>query len=498
VAGRAFDSHVFISYAHIDNQPLTPDQQGWVSRFHASLEAMLSMRIGRKAEIWRDRKLTGNDIFADEIVAQFPRTALMICVLTPRYVGSDWCTREVREFCRAAERSGGVIVDNKSRIVKVIKTPVDTQGPLPPPVVDTLGYQFYIFDEEQTPLELDPAFGPDMAQKFNLKLAKLAWDIAQQLKVFAAPAPVAASAPAPGPEKPTVYLAECSWDQREVREALEAELRLHGYPVVPDRRLPAGEADYVAEVARLLEQSQLSIHLIGTSYGAVPDGPAEKSVVMLQNEIAIDRCKSAPLRRVLWLPHGTASRNPEQQRFIDRLQRDPDAQFGADVIAGDIEALKTSLHATLDALVQPKPAPETPSDQARLVYLICDAKDRDATRPLRKFLRGEGVDVQLPVFEGDAATVRQSHEDLLRRCDAVIVFYGAGGESWKRAVDTALRKASGQRGGRPLAAICTYIAEPATADKNDLVEMDEPFLMNGLSGFAGATAAPLIRRLQRA
>jgi hypothetical protein len=35
-----FDKHLFISYAHIDNQPLTPEQQGWISRFHKSLEAM--------------------------------------------------------------------------------------------------------------------------------------------------------------------------------------------------------------------------------------------------------------------------------------------------------------------------------------------------------------------------------------------------------------------------------------------------------------------------
>ena len=36
-------------------------------------------------------------------MAQFPKTALMMSVLTPRYVESDWCTREVREFCAAAE-----------------------------------------------------------------------------------------------------------------------------------------------------------------------------------------------------------------------------------------------------------------------------------------------------------------------------------------------------------------------------------------------------------
>ena len=58
-----FEKHLFISYAHMDNQPLTPEQQGWISRFHASLEVMLSMRLGHTAEIWRDQKLSGNDVY---------------------------------------------------------------------------------------------------------------------------------------------------------------------------------------------------------------------------------------------------------------------------------------------------------------------------------------------------------------------------------------------------------------------------------------------------
>ena len=70
-----FEKHLFISYAHIDNQPLTSEQQGWITRFHKSLEALLSMRMGRKALIWRDEKLQGNDIFADKITQQFPQTA---------------------------------------------------------------------------------------------------------------------------------------------------------------------------------------------------------------------------------------------------------------------------------------------------------------------------------------------------------------------------------------------------------------------------------------
>ena len=107
-----FEKDLFISYAHIDNQPLTCEQKGWISRFHATLEALLSMRLGQTAKIWRDDKLQGNDVFAEEIVDQFTQTAVLVSVLTPRYLYSEWCTRDVRELCKRAERSGGVVVDN--------------------------------------------------------------------------------------------------------------------------------------------------------------------------------------------------------------------------------------------------------------------------------------------------------------------------------------------------------------------------------------------------
>jgi hypothetical protein len=496
----SFEKHLFISYAHIDNQPLTPDQEGWVSRFHESLAAILSMRLGRPAEIWRDRKLAGNDVFADEIVAQFPKTALLISVLTPRYVESDWCTREVREFCAVAERSGGVVIENKSRIIKVIKTPVDSEAPLPPIMKDVLGYPFYIFDDDGTPLELDPAYGAEMGPKYNLKVAKLAWDISQQLKKLAAAASSGKTATEPEPSRPVVYLAECSWDQRQAREAIEADLRLHGYSVLPDRQLPREETAYVAEVARLLEQSKLSIHLVGTSYGAVPDGPTQKSIVILQNELATARSRSAGLRRVIWLPDGAQSQQTEQQRFIEKLHQDADAQFGADLMIGDIETVKGAVHVALDTLTKPEP-PVSPRDSAagsRLVYIVCDERDRKATIALRKFLRGHGLDVRIPMFEGDAAAVRRDNQDLLTQCDAVIVFYGAGDAMWKRTVDGDLRKMNGYRGDKPLLARYTYLAEPVTGDKNDLIEMEEPDVINGLGGFSEAAAQPLLETLRSA
>jgi hypothetical protein len=491
-----FEKALFISYAHIDNQPLTPGHQGWVTQFHASLESMLNMRMGHKVEIWRDEKLSGIDRFADEIVRQFPKTAMLVSVLSPRYVESDWCTREVREFCAAAEQSNGLTLDNKSRIVKVIKTPTDNDGLLPPLMHEMLGYEFYTY-VDQAPMELDSAFGPDMAQKYNLKLAKLAWDIAQLLKKMEPATPRQNGAP-PSPTKPAVYLAECSYDRREVREALQSDLQLSGYRILPDRQLPRDEAEYTAEVSRLLEQCKLSVHLVGSSYGAVLDGPSQKSVVVMQNELAIERSRNGGLKRVIWLPEGTSPKQSEQQQFIEALQKNAQAQFGADLITSDIETLKNTVYAALRQAEKPVSVNGlTPgaADGVKQIYIICDERDRHNTIPLRKFLKGAGFDVKIPVFEGDAAALRQANQDVLAQCDVVMMFYGVGGEAWKRTVESDLKKMKGYRGEKPLPSTFVYLAEPATDDKKDLIDMEEPNLINGLEGFQPAPMKPFLDAL---
>jgi len=491
-----FEKDLFISYAHIDNKPLTPEQQGWITRFHASLEALLSMRMGGKARIWRDNKLQGNDIFDREIVDQFAHTAVLVSVLTPRYLNSDWCNREVAEFCKRAEENGGMVVNNKARIFKVLKTPVDTQESLPQVVRAVLGYEFFTI-EDGTPLELDSAYGEKFAQDYNRKVGKLAWDVSQLLKTLETD-----SGNGHGqkdPAKATVYLAESSYDRKQAREILEGELRRLGNPVLPDEELPREEAEYVAAVTGLLKRCQLSIHLVGEAYGGVPDGRSQKSVVVLQNELAAKRSRSDQLKRVIWVPQGTHSEQAEQQAFIDALHQDAEAQFGADLITADIEGLKTLIHTTLTKLEKPDsqlPAVQAAaSDQAKLIYLICNEKDRKATVPVRKFCRGLGFAVAIPAFEGDASAVREVHEQLLTNCDAIILFYGAGNEAWKRTIANDLKKMPGYRSGKPLLASYTYLADPRTTDKEDLIDMEESNLINGFGEFSEAAMTAFVKAL---
>ena len=495
-----FETDLFISYAHIDDQPLSPEQLGWISRFHTALEALLSMRLGRKARIWRDPKLQGNDVFGNEIVKQFSNTAVLVSVITPRYLNSDWCTKEIREFCAQAEQRGGIVVDNRARVFKVLKTPVDTQDPLPAVVKDLLGYEFYRV-EGDTPLELDPAYGETFGQDYNRKVGQLAWDVKELVEELVTTAGAGDNGAEPAaPTKPVVYLAECSYDRKQDRETLAGELRRLGYGVLPDRELPRDEAGYVEAVESLLAECRLAVHLIGAKHGAVPDGPSEKSTVELQNEAAVRRSKTGALPRVIWLPDGTIPEQPAQQVFLDALHTNPEAQFGADLITGDFEALKTTLYATLKRLEEPTP-PVASSNGAEaapgLVYLICTAKDRRDTLPVRKFLHDHGLEVSMPAFDGDAAQIRAVHEQLLTDCEAVLLFYGAGDEAWKRAIDNELRKTSAYRGGKPLRASVIYLAAPTTDDKDDLIAMGEDELIDGRNGTAEAELSALVAALTR-
>ena len=405
-----FEQHAFISYAHVDNLTTPDDDRGWVTRFQQQLTAYLSTEIGTQVRLWRDERLRGNQIFSDEIVSQFPKTAVLIAVVSPRYIESEWCLREVREFCAAAQAHGGLVMGRKTRVVRVLLRPMEEgwSARLPPELRadESLGYPFYEEVEGRRTLRLDPALGNGESYRRNVMF--LAEDVGELLRALdkidaqaggaAAVGGAARSAAAAAAPGLTVYLAECSADRRDDRERLRADLKAHGVRVLPEQRLPDLQAEYVAEVERLLAASQLSIHLVGAAWGAAPDGPEPKSGVMLQNECALRSSRDSRLPRLIWLPEGTVASFEPQVRFIAELLTSQQLQAGADLITGPLEVFKAAMHAALERLRQPPPPAPSPS-QGTALYLLCDERDRKATLPLRKLLREHGVEVLLPAFE---------------------------------------------------------------------------------------------------
>ncbi len=176
-----YEDDIFISYAHNDNQALLEGQRGWIDNFHQALEKRLQVHLGAKAKIWRDPRLQGNDYFADALVEQIPRVAILVSVLSPSYINSEWCRREMELFCRVASETGGVRLGNRARIFKVEKINVPL-GKHPAELQGMTGYAFYYIDEKANRArELSPESGPHAIEYWQ-KIDDVAQDLTSLLE----------------------------------------------------------------------------------------------------------------------------------------------------------------------------------------------------------------------------------------------------------------------------------------------------------------------------
>ncbi|MEO0408176.1 MAG: toll/interleukin-1 receptor domain-containing protein [Cyanobacteria bacterium P01_A01_bin.135] len=480
-----FDNDVFISYAHIDNQPLVEDQDGWISLLHQGLEIRLAQLLGEKPRIWRDPKLQGNDYFSDTILEQVPKVALLVSILSPRYLKSEWCMRELRHFFDAAEANGGVrLSDNKARVFKLVKTfvPYDQH---PPELGPLLGYEFYEFDESKRPREFGKIFGSESERKFWAKLEDVAYDIQQaldSLSLEAASEVTNDEAAPPTPEK-TVYLAEVTADLEDERDKIRREL-LQRYRVVPERSLPTDINDtaaFEAQVREYLEQSDLSVHLLsakGNPASSGPPGLAElqqqmraarsREQVTLAGEISRDRSQNRPeFSRILWMPPNASL--DEADSFIQRLQSEPD------FLRTNLESLKTLIGDRLTQSASPATF-DIPTGDSASIYLDCDERDLEnpEIEPLYEWL-DERFSVVLPDFEGSSVT---NSEALLKQCEAVLIYYGQASGLWLKRRLLAMKKTLYGR-QTPLRVKAVYVAAPTKQQFSD----GEVQVIEGFGGF---------------
>ena len=57
---------------------------------------------------------------------------------------------------------------------------------------------------------------------------------------------------------------------------------------------------------------------------------------------------------------------------------------------------------------------------------------------------------------------------------------------------------AGYRGGKLPPAVATYLAEPRTDDKQDMIDMEEPRLIDGLEGLAEPALTKFLQQAAKA
>jgi hypothetical protein len=500
----SFEHDIMISYAWRDNQPPPlSESDGWVSNLQLVLEYWLRQLMSKQPKVWRDKnQMPGNKVFAEELDETVAKVAVLITVVSEPYLSSEWCARELENFIKHAHAQGGLQVENDYRIFKINKLPVDRKV-IPEPLKAVTGFDFYEADPEtriMTPI--DPSLGKEEKEEFSKKVYNVANAMSRLLKAIeakgikqkfagkenAAGKPEGATAvgvePTEGAAEAgsaktglTVYLPYSSRDLREVRDDLVSELQRRGCNVIPNEPPTWADIDeFNKSMADDLAMADIAVHLLGSRYGSILEGET-RSVTELQIDLAAAESKKRGLRRLIWMPKDMAELNAQQAAFIQRLRGDRNSLEGADLLEDTLENLKSSV---IDML-KPKPAPQAvaaadgETEGSLQLYIMHDASDKDAVRELRKALKGKqagdkAISVILPVFEGEAAELRELQRQKLRECDAVMVFWGGASQAWVDASLNEIRKAPGfgrskKFGGRHLVILSGTKSSP----KNDWV-----------------------------
>lgn len=461
---------LFISYAHIDDLPISEDQKGWITEFQRILENRLSQLMGEKPKIWRDQKLSGSDIFDEHIVEQFKNTKLMVSILSPRYIKSEWCNKEITEFYKNAEETGGVAVAGKSRVLKVVKTPYDpdeVQPELRRVFGSVLGFNFYDFDDNSGKVvEYNEAFGKEARQNYFSRIYDLAYEICEILKKSGRDGAEDAPAETPIKGAKTVYLATVTADRIEERENIARDLRERGHVILPDSQLPMNAAEVESNVGQFMERADVAIHLLGASYGMIPEA-GDQSVIETQIKLSAIETAKRGIERLVWLPNELEVTEEKQTDFVERLRVDPATYQKTDFVEGTFEIFKGLV---IDHFIEKKSRVDTPmQDESgqgpRVVYLMAPPDDEDKIEAIEDYLFDKGLEVVIPVFTGTEAEVSEAHMENLRICDSVLIYFGSATRQWVNMKLNNMIKASGQGRTLPIREKVILIAPPDSRHK---------------------------------
>jgi hypothetical protein len=483
----------FISYKQDNNKQIDEHSKGWVDNFHERLEVQLVELIGRKVAIWRDPMLAGNSVLIGTLRGKIKETAALITILSPGYVRSEWCMGELREFCSVAEETGGLHRNGKSRIFAVVKIPPDG-GKYPDEISQQLRYDFFAINSKTNrPDEFRHDLGTNRDQRYWNKLADLAWDLKElltEMGAFTEPVELeknilSDSSPAtnsPSTKKKTIYLAETTDDLSEQRRQIREELKLHGYRILPERPLPYVFAAYAEEVKKNLAEADAAISLLGHTYGLIPDGAGDRSILHLQLDLANEFADGrSGFKRLIWMPEGWEASDAKLGQMLQQVKEHADPHTGMEFLQTSLEEFKTLMHKRLTATGlnghAPKPAPA--AHERRKVYLVCDRRDISDAKPLIAWLQKERrYEVVLPEFEEieGETPLADIHQQNLLECDGVIVYYGQGSSRWVNAKKSDIEKHAGLEKTvestriRPLRAKAFYVTKPF----DDLKDVFDP------------------------
>jgi hypothetical protein len=419
---------VFISYARKDNQPLGGD--GFVTFLRDRLREQLVDLGAPDLKLWLDTSnIDETDSFAPILEEQIVASSLMIVVMSPNWLNSVYCKREVDRFSQRWRGEGEDAVRARLKVVR--KRPND-RTTWPPILQGQEGKPFFAGDlNNPTETEIAYYWNGKMRDEdaYLSRVRELAGIIIRESRhrPESPSEPAATPAVQAKPAVQTVYLARPAIDMAKAYERLARELTGRDYAVVPDRDIPT-DGTAVAFVDAALAQASVCVHLLGVKAGYTPEEDVSP-IVKLQLERAALRAKAAPkaLRRIVWAPKVLDRDTPDAAPTVEREPVDVLKLFGerldGDKVDGQVLSKFVEFLAQNLSVSDPPPPVDATDGAGGLptVYLCHEAADVEFALRVAGLLSEKQVEPLIKLFDGSPEEVEALHHRRLKECDAVAV-----------------------------------------------------------------------------
>jgi hypothetical protein len=441
----AYEIDALIAFADKDNESLKKGESGWVTQFKKFLELMLQQVLGAKPNVVLKSE------FDSLTASTLDNAAVLIAILSKDFSQSGRCLDTVEAYIRATAPASA------NRVFKVLKSPL-AHAEQPPRLRDLTAYEMYQIDPETGLMkEYSDFFSQEAEKQYWMKLVDLAYDLSETLLMLREGAKAEVKNIF---RRKSIYLAETGHDLSVQRNIIKRELLRHGYVVLPSSTLPPNVADLERQVKADLETCSMSIHLIGSAYGEIPEG-ADRSVVDIQNSLAAAHSAAAreakqPFSRLIWIAQNLRNASDRQRAFIETIKRDMEAQEGAEILQTPLEDFKNIMR---EELLENNTA-RTEEQAGRSIYLVHDRVDAEAVKPFREVIEKSGFRVLEPAFDGDLMDSRKRHIENLRTFDGAIIFKNKVNDQWVRMKVLDLLKAPGFGRKKPIRGKAVLSTEP--------------------------------------
>jgi hypothetical protein len=430
-----FDYDLFVSYAHIDDQPDVGQPYGWVTTLKDNLKARLDRRLGIRSNIWMDQRLVAEARLSDPIMDGLKQSAGLLVILSRAYLNSPWCQRERGGFLDGLQ-------DRRAtrRPVFLVESDELDRTHLPDAFGDLLSVRFWQRETDgAAPQRLGDPLPTLDDRTYWGRLNDLSFKVSEELSRLQS----ARGQAAPPTGGPAVFLAEVSDDLMDEYEKLQRSFEQAGLVVLPDRAYPRTDPDaFAAAMAEDLGRCTVFVQLLGEYPGRVRSW--NTSLAALQHQTA--QRAGIPVRQ--WRRFGLAGedvRDEGHRQFV----------FGPDVVNDSLDVFAAGI---VKVVRQEAPKPSPPAS-GLLVFVNHDRGDARVATELCDFFDAQGLGFLRPEPQDSAEAMRADLEDNLKLCDALVLVYGGTPPIWVRHQLKETLKIKSVR-ARPLGRVVLCHAEP--------------------------------------